>query len=136
MSVNTEDNRLIKYRDEIYVPREDEFRPYYFSLIMSRYEGHYHNTFFIHTIFNEEEDRRNLMDVLIPHLQMLDEKFNTNWNIQQSKKNGIDGVVISGRLAFYLQRALITSGIPPLMNLLVLSEEWKNNGNDIDEQSL
>lgn len=122
MSVNNEDNRLIKYRDEIYVPSEDAFRPYYFSLIVSKYGG-YHNTFFVHTVFNEKEDVRNLVDVLIPHLLMLDEKFGTNWNIQQSRKNGINGVVISGRLAFYLQRALIAAGIPPLMNLLFLSDE-------------
>lgn len=122
MSVRNEDDRLIRYRDEIYVPREDEFRPYYFSLLVSKYGG-YHNVFFIHPVFNAEEDIRNLADVLIPHLQMLDEEFGTNWNVQQSRRNNIDGVVISGRLAFYLQRTLIKVGIPPLMNLLVLSDD-------------
>ena len=122
MSVNTEDDRLIRYRDEIYVPREEEFRPYYFSLLVAKYGG-YHNVFFVHTVFNEEEDAHNLTEVLIPHLRMLDEKFSTNWTVQQSRKNGIDGVVISGRLAFYLQRTLIKVGIPPLMNLLFLSDE-------------
>ena len=122
MGVNDNDNNLIRYRDEIYVPSEDAFRPYYFSLIVSKYGG-YHNTFFVHTVFNEKEDVRNLTEVLIPHLHQLNEEFGTNWNIQQSRKNGIDGVVISGRLAFYLQRALIKVGIPPLMNLLFLSDE-------------
>jgi len=122
LSVYNEDDRLIRYRDEIYVPREDAFRPYYFSLIVSRYGG-YHNTFFVHPVFNMEEDIRNLTEVLIPHLQMLNEKFSTNWNVQQSRKNGIDGVAVSGRLAFYLQRALIKVGIPPLMNILYLSDE-------------
>jgi len=122
LSVNDEDDRLIRYRDEIYVPRKAGFRPYYLSLLVSKYGG-YHNVFFVHTVFNEEEDIRNLTDVLIPHLEMLDEEFGTNWNVQQSRKNGVEGVVISGRLAFYLQRTLIKVGIPPLMNLMFLSDE-------------
>lgn len=119
MSVNDEP---IRYRDEIFVPSLDKFRPYYFSLMVSKYEGQYHNIFFIHPVFKEEEDARNLTEVLIPHLRKLDEEFGTNWAIQQSRKNGIDGVVISGRLAFYLQRTLIKVGIPPLMNMLFLDE--------------